>query len=329
MKVLFVSSPDTARANGSGESQRVLLRETTAGMPLNGEDAVVLDAPDEVLIRYRRNGTPAAFEVPTTLVEGFPIVAYRTKNGSAPVASRPTRRRWRGMGPVLAGLGVLAVGAAIVGLRSDSDSPSGHRANASPAVVNARPAAPKVQHAARAVHRPRSRALGSATHGRLVHGVRFPAKGKSFFTWDATRAASPNPGWRRYGTDTVVATVERVLRSYGREHPRAARVGVADLSLRRGGFFGLKYGGRGHLSHQNGLDVDVLYPRRDGALRPPASPREIDRRLAQDLLNRFLAGGARFVVIGPNIGLKGPRAKIRFHPLHRDHMLVHFGKRLK
>jgi murein endopeptidase len=42
-------------------------------------------------------------------------------------------------------------------------------------------------------------------------------------------------------------------------HPGAPRLGVGDLSRPRGGRFGPEYGGDGHRSHQNRLDVDVYH----------------------------------------------------------------------
>ena len=114
--------------------------------------------------------------------------------------------------------------------------------------------------------------------------------------------ASPNPRSRRYGTDGVVARLRRVVAAYGRAHPDAPRVGIADLSLPRGGFFGTNYGGSGHVGHQNGTEVDVLYPRKDGKERAADSLGDVDRRLAQDLLDRFLAAGAQHAVVDPRLG---------------------------
>ena len=56
----------------------------------------------------------------------------------------------------------------------------------------------------------------------------------------------------------------RVLDEYAAAHPEAGRVGIGDLSRPHGGVFDERFGGRGHASHQNGLDVDVYYPRLDG-----------------------------------------------------------------
>ena len=109
-----------------------------------------------------------------------------------------------------------------------------------------------------------SRAVGRPGKGRLVKGVPLPEESDFWFTWNFPGGFSPNPDFRRYGTEKLVLTVECVLSAYGARHPELARAGVADLSLTHGGpFYGRKYGGLGHGSHQNGLDVDVLMPRLD------------------------------------------------------------------
>ncbi len=104
-------------------------------------------------------------------------------------------------------------------------------------------------------------AVGLPEAGSLVRGVRFPAEGHAFFTWDPIRHERPNRTWRRWGTGDLVRTTLGVLRGFARAHPKAPRVGVGDLSVRGGGDFGPEVGGGiGHASHQNGLDVDVYYP---------------------------------------------------------------------
>ena len=94
-------------------------------------------------------------------------------------------------------------------------------------------------------------------------------------------------------------------------------MGIGDLSRRRGGPFGPV-----HVTHQNGLDADVYYPRRDRSERPPLSVSEIDRRLAQDLVDRFVAAGARLVYVGPNTGFTGPRGIVQVLWNHDNHLHV-------
>lgn len=172
------------------------------------------------------------------------------------------------------------------------------------------------------VHWRVSQALGSPSAGRLVAGVRLPAEGRHFFTWDPRRHRSPSPGWRRVGTDGLVRVTLCVIGEYAADQPGAPRVGIGDLSRPHGGDFGPQFGGPGHVSHQNGLDVDVYYPRRDRRERPPLRASQADLRLAQDLVDRFVAAGAEVVFVGPNTGLVGPTGVVRVLAHHDNHLHV-------
>jgi murein endopeptidase len=167
-----------------------------------------------------------------------------------------------------------------------------------------------------------SRAIGTHTHGRLGSGVQVPDEGRDFFTWDPINRMSPNREWRRWGTDRLVRTLLRVVGAHRRAHPDAPRVGIGDLSRPHGGDFGTQYGGLGHVSHQNGLDADVYYPRRDGRKLRAGSPRLVDRALSQDLVDRFVAAGARYVFTGPSLSLHGPPRIVQKLVHHDDHMHV-------
>jgi murein endopeptidase len=168
----------------------------------------------------------------------------------------------------------------------------------------------------------RSVAVGSPSAGRLVRGVRLPAEGEHFFTWDPVERRSPNRAWRRWGTHTLVRLVLRLARQYGDAHPRAPRMAVGDLSRPHGGDFGPQFGYIGHASHQNGLDVDVYYPRADRRERAPRDASQIDRRLSQDLVDRFVAAGAVTVFVGPNTGLTGPPGVVMPLANHDNHIHV-------
>jgi murein endopeptidase len=167
-----------------------------------------------------------------------------------------------------------------------------------------------------------SRALGKPYAGRLVGGVQLPAEGRDFWTYDWGTRLSPNRPWRRWGTDRLVATLLRVIGEYRAANPAAPRVGVADLSRPHGGHFGEEFGGLGHASHQNGLDVDVLYPRVDRLERRARSPALVDARLSQDLVDRFVGAGAVYVFTGPHLPLHGPRKVVVRLAHHDDHMHV-------
>jgi murein endopeptidase len=169
----------------------------------------------------------------------------------------------------------------------------------------------------------RSRALGEPfRNGRLVNGVQLPAETSQLVTWDPVRDTLPNRGWRRWGTDRLVRTVLAVAAGYAADHPDAPRLVVGDLSRPRGGDFGRRYGGDGHRSHQNGLDVDVYYPRRDGRELAPRRVGQVDRALAQDLVDRFVRAGAEYVFVGPHTGLRGPRKVVSPLWNHDDHLHV-------
>jgi murein endopeptidase len=167
-----------------------------------------------------------------------------------------------------------------------------------------------------------SSALGTYSAGTLAGGVRMPAEGRAFVTWDPVLRRSPNRPWRRWGTDTLVRVVLRVAREFHAAHPRASRLAVGDLSRPHGGDFGPRFGYIGHASHQNGLDVDVYYPRADGREIAPRDTRDIDRALSQELVNRFLAAGALVIFVGPNTGLTGPPGRVQPLANHDNHLHV-------
>jgi murein endopeptidase len=165
-------------------------------------------------------------------------------------------------------------------------------------------------------------AFGTPGAGNLQNGVKLPAAGKHYFTWDPIRRSQPNRGWRRWGTDELVRTLLDVIRAYARAHPGASRVGVGDLSRPEGGSFGPEFGGIGHATHQNGLDADVYYPLLDGQERAPLGAGEIDPALSQELVDRFVRAGAATIYVGPNTGLTGPPGVVVPLVNHDNHLHV-------
>jgi murein endopeptidase len=181
------------------------------------------------------------------------------------------------------------------------------------------------------VHVPQvgSIAAGAPNAGSLVNGLQLPETGPDWVTWDAPRGRSPNRPDRRWGTDRLLAFLVAVLRDYRLANPGAPPVLVGDLSRPYGGPFGSDFGGLGHASHQNGLDVDVIYPRVDGLLLPPARVRDVDRALAQDLVNRFVAAGAQFTFVGRHVGLGGPPGVVQAIAHHDDHVHVRIANAVR
>jgi murein endopeptidase len=170
-------------------------------------------------------------------------------------------------------------------------------------------------------------AVGTPAAGRLERGVRLPASGPGFFTWDPVLRRSPNRGWRRWGTDRLVRVLMQVAREHHAAHPQAPRMAIGDLSRPRGGDFGPRFGYIGHVTHQNGLDVDVYYPRADGLELAPRDAAEIDRRLSQELVDRFVAAGADVVFVGPSTGLDGPAGVVTPLVQHDNHLHVRLPAR--
>jgi murein endopeptidase len=167
-----------------------------------------------------------------------------------------------------------------------------------------------------------SRAIGQPSHGRLVNGVQLPEAGADWLTWDPVLKQIPDRPERRWGTAKLIATLRRVLAGFHAAHPEVPQVLIGDLSRPHGGIFDQRYGGLGHASHQNGLDADVYYPRADHRLLAAYKPDLIDRALAQDLLDRFIAARVQFVFVGTRTGLRGPRKVVQVIAHHNDHMHV-------
>ena len=161
-----------------------------------------------------------------------------------------------------------------------------------------------------------SESHGVPHSGHLHAGVRLPIEGEEWATWDPVNNRVPNRTARLYGHDELIRTILKVVRGYSRDHPAAAGVLIGDLSRRTGGPLDA------HVSHQNGLDVDVYYPRKDGKVREPTSVNQIDLALAQDLVDRFVAAGAQLVLVGPNTPLSGPRGVVQKYQNHDNHMHV-------
>jgi hypothetical protein len=165
-------------------------------------------------------------------------------------------------------------------------------------------------------------AAGATNGGRLVNGLQLPATGPDWVTYDPIRHVIPNRDERRWATDRLLAYLLYVLRDYRLANAGAPPVVIGDLSRPFGGPFGSDYGGLGHVSHQNGLDVDVYYPRLERVLQPPGAVADVDRALAQDLVNRFVAAGAQYTFVGLRVGLGGPPGIVQAIAHHDDHVHV-------
>ncbi len=163
--------------------------------------------------------------------------------------------------------------------------------------------------------------VGLPYAGHLVSGTQLPVEGPDWVTWDPATDSSPNLPGRLYGNEHTIRALLTVLAGYRSANPDAPRVVVGDISRRGGGWM------NEHVSHQNGLDVDVYYPRLDRRLSAPISASQVDRRLAQDLVDRFTAAGAQMIFVGYSTGLHGPGGVVIPYANHENHMHVRFPHR--
>jgi hypothetical protein len=161
--------------------------------------------------------------------------------------------------------------------------------------------------------------VGLPYEGHLIGGTQLPIDGPNWVTWDPVTDSVPNQPDRLYGNEHTIHTIISVIDAYRIADPGAPRVVVGDISLKGGGPMTDE-----HVSHQNGLDVDIYYPRLDGTLRAPTAVDQIDRKLAQDLLDRFVAAGAQMIFVGYDTGLHGPSGVVIPYPNHDNHMHVRF-----
>lgn len=170
------------------------------------------------------------------------------------------------------------------------------------------------------IHWHRATSHGIHWAGSLSDGTQLPLEGPDWVTWNPVEDSVPNAPRRLYGNEHTIRALVSVLAAYRNANPDAPRVVVGDISFRGGGPMEL------HRSHQNGLDVDVYYPRLDRALREPVTTGQVDRKLSQELLDRFLAAGARIVFVGYSTGLRGPSGVVVPYPNHENHMHVRFAR---
>ncbi len=171
-----------------------------------------------------------------------------------------------------------------------------------------------------------STSTGRPVRGRLENGILLPPEGAAYGTWDPGLKSSPSREFRRWGSDRLLRATLCVLKEDRTEHPNEPRVLIGDIALEGGGDFGPEYGGLGHASHQNGLDVDVYYPRNDGLEMASYDVSQMNRVRSQDLVNRFVAAGAEKIFVGPHTGLIGPPGIVQVIAHHDDHLHVRYSK---
>jgi murein endopeptidase len=163
----------------------------------------------------------------------------------------------------------------------------------------------------------RSHSVGSPGHGRLRHGVLFPASGPDHFAWNFRAQRIGGSDRTRWGHCRVVRAVLLGLTAYRRRNPDAPPVAVGDMGLRHGGEID------GHSTHENGRQIDLYFPRRDHERREPHTVAQVDMRLSRELARAMLDAGADRVLVGPHIRI-GTLPRVIRWPNHDDHMHAMF-----
>jgi hypothetical protein len=123
-----------------------------------------------------------------------------------------------------------------------------------------------------------SRPEGTFYSGRLDGGVNLTDRGPGYRHLRGSDAVDSDD-WASLALVNCIESVGRAWEASGR------RINVNDLSQRPGGRF------RPHRSHQNGLDADLRYVRKDGADAPldlRRAPEAYDAAATQELLRLFL-----------------------------------------
>ncbi|MFO7571090.1 MAG: penicillin-insensitive murein endopeptidase [Gaiellaceae bacterium] len=291
------------------------------------------EASENVAASLELNAPAFAGLTPAALGAGVPNGLAESRRRRAELRRRRGARKTRAAALVIGPAVLMSVaaprlsGASRAGEPLDRDPPSqtlrpgGTELGTAESPVRAQPlvtreTAPTFP----AIEWARATSQGLPYAGSLSDGTQLPVEGVDWVTWNPNTDRVPNKPHRLYGNERVIRKLVAALAAYRAENPDAPRVVVGDISFREGGPMDQ------HRSHQNGLDVDVYYPRRDGALLAPTSAAQVDRKLAQDILDRFVAAGAQMVFVGYATGFRGPGDVVIPYPHHEDHMHVRFRK---
>ncbi len=158
------------------------------------------------------------------------------------------------------------------------------------------------------------RPQGPLMYARDEHSgfVLLPVSGVGYYHFGGTE----RPDEDAWGEATTIACIEAVGEAWAQRHPHGPRIGVGDISTRRGGRF------RPHHEHRRGLDVDVRPVRRqdEGSVR--VGQRAYDRAGTRELIDLFSRTCAvRSVLLDDRIVARHMRRVHRCRG-HRNHLHV-------
>lgn len=153
---------------------------------------------------------------------------------------------------------------------------------------------------------------GTRDDGCLIDAWQLPKSGFGYYHY----AGTDEPGTDNWGTKELIDLIENVGFDWYLLHSEGPRIGILDMSLQYGGPF------PPHETHQNGLDVDVRYVRKDDVEAPiTINDPQYDRDRSGVLISLFLDYGAEFIFTS-DTELAQLDPQIKFVPQHENHFHV-------
>lgn len=167
----------------------------------------------------------------------------------------------------------------------------------------------------------------SGSSGWLEGASRLPESGEGYYYFPSSDVMNTD-NWAC--GDYVIKHIIDIGREWEGLRENRALIGVGDLSWHENSTIEGAQGGKfpGHISHQNGLDVDLRYLRKDGDPLPLDLAGDglsnYDREATQEVVDLFLEHGAELILAHRTSGLNGPPQRLLLKADHRDHFHVRF-----
>ena len=97
---------------------------------------------------------------------------------------------------------------------------------------------------------PKGQVRGYYSHGSLSHSTALSMEGPGYIHLFQDRD-------RHFGSEGLIQLIETSAQTFQAQEPSSERLQIGDIAAENGGEIS------GHASHQNGLDIDLVYFRRD------------------------------------------------------------------
>ncbi|NUN13541.1 MAG: penicillin-insensitive murein endopeptidase [Myxococcales bacterium] len=142
--------------------------------------------------------------------------------------------------------------------------------------------------------------------------VLLPGRGKGYYHF----SGPDHPEEDAWGAPEAIACVELVAAEWSTRYPKRPRVGIGDISRRNGGRFAP------HVTHRNGLDIDVRPMKRSSEGRTTVSHNAYSRAYTKDLIDLFTEVCAVQRVLFNDPVLIKQMKNVRRSAGHHDHLHV-------